>query len=67
MAGWDLDARLLQSCLDARISIGRLKSTKLDDSPEAKDKVTEHILDVDLHTGTARALLMNLAGVPRED
>ena len=67
IAGWDLDPRLLQTCLDARISIGALRSTKRDDEQVAKNGVTEHIMDIGIHTTTARNLLMELAGISDDD
>jgi hypothetical protein len=67
MAGWDLDARLLEACLDARISINRFKSIRFDGSEAEMDKATEHIFDIDIHNQTARSLLMELAGIPDED
>jgi len=63
MVGWDLDARLLQACLDARIASGRLKDVKHDDSEDSKNSATEHLLDIDYHSGVARHLLMTIAGV----
>jgi hypothetical protein len=63
MVGWDLDARLLQACLDSRISIGRLKDIKYDGSDDSKNSATEHLLDIDIHSGLARYLLMTIAGV----
>jgi hypothetical protein len=67
MAGWDLDARLLEACLDARISISRFKSIEFDGSEADIDKVTEHIFDIDIHIQNARSLLMDLAGISDED
>jgi hypothetical protein len=63
LAGWSLDPRLLEACLDARISISRLKATALDDSDKAKNDVTEHILDTEFHSSKALRLLKELAGL----
>jgi hypothetical protein len=67
MVGWDLDANLLRACLDARISISRLKKTTLDESDEAKNSITEHIIDTDLHCQDARTMLMEIAGISDDD
>jgi hypothetical protein len=66
MAGWDLDARLLRECLEARIAINRLKAVELDDSDEAKNGATEHLFDTDLHTQAAYHMLRELAGIVDE-
>lgn len=67
MAGWDLDAQLLKACLDTRISIGKLQNVVLDGSDTAKNKVTEYMLDIDLHSGAARSMLMELAGIEDDE
>jgi len=63
LAGWDLDERLLEACLRARISIQALKSVPFDDSDQSKLNITKNILDVDIRTAKARILLRELAGV----
>jgi hypothetical protein len=63
MAGWDLDARLIGACLDARKSISRLKEVNRDDSEQATTSITEHILDTDLYSQKALNRLAELAGV----
>ena len=59
--------RLLQACLDARIASGRLRDVKYDDSEDSKNSATEHLLDIDYHSGVARHLLMTIAGVSDDD
>ncbi len=66
MVGWDLDARVLEACLDSRIAIGRLKDVVFDDSDAAKDAATEHLMDADLHSQGVLHLLMTIAGVADE-
>ena len=63
MVGWDLDPRLLESCLDSRIAIGRLKDIDLDDSAKAKDLATKYIMDSDIHSQRSRNILMSIAGI----
>jgi hypothetical protein len=66
LSGWNLDADLLKYCLEARISVTRLKSLTLDDSSTTKTAVTEHLLDLNLKTSTARYILMRLAGIKEQ-
>lgn len=66
LIGWNLDYNLLEAILDARISIGKLKETILNDSDESIDYATEHLLDVDLRTQNARSLLLRLADIAEE-
>jgi len=63
LVGWDLDPRVLEASLDARLAIGRLKAVEMDDSAKSRDMVTENIIATDLYSGRARVLLMELAEV----
>jgi hypothetical protein len=63
MVGWDLDVRLLEACLDSRVSISRFKDVEYDGSDEARNAATEHLMDSDIRTQTARHLLMTIAGI----
>jgi hypothetical protein len=63
MAGWSLSPELLTYCLQARISISRLRAQALDDSLDAQTSVTEHMFDIDAHSGLARSELQQLAGI----
>src|SRR6266849_848248 len=49
LIGWDLDPRVLEASLDARLAIGRFKAVPMDDSTVSRDAITEHIMDTDIH------------------
>lgn len=63
LGGWSLDPEVLGYCLDFRRSVISLKQIELDDLPETKTEVTEHLLDSDLHSSFVRGRLMDLAGI----
>jgi hypothetical protein len=63
LVGWDLDANLLESCLNSRISIGRLKEINYNDSEDAKKDATEHIMDTQIRSNDTLDLLKTLAGI----
>lgn len=67
LVGWDLDSRLLKACLDSRIAIGRLRDVTYDDSDDAKNSATEHLMDADIRSQDARHFLMTIAGVSEDD
>lgn len=67
LAGWSLDPEILEECLHARTAIARLNAIERNGSPEAIREVTEHVLDIDIHTGHARSLLMKVGGLKDED
>jgi len=66
LTGWSLDARVLEECLNARIAISKLLAVTLDDTPEAAEAVTEHLIDTDYCSNIARFRLMKIAGIPEE-
>jgi len=66
MVSWNLSASLLKVCLDSRVSLARLKGVVLDNTPEAKTRVSEHLLDVDICSQRARGLLLEIAGMDDE-
>lgn len=63
LVGWDLDAELLEHCLDARACIAQARALPLDNTAASINQVTEHVLDADLHSQRVRDLLLKIAGV----
>ena len=63
MVGWDLDASLLESCLQSRISINSLMDLSFDDTDISKNSATEYLLDIDINSQITRRSLMIIAGI----
>ncbi|QUX95081.1 MULTISPECIES: hypothetical protein [unclassified Marinomonas] len=63
LVGWSLNASLLESSLNSRIAINKLKELDLDDSEDAKNSATEYLLDADLKGQETRHILLKLADI----
>lgn len=67
LAGWDLDTQLLESTLKARTAIRQYRKLSFDDSDDAKEKLTEALLNIDIFTDEVHTILIKLGGYKIED
>jgi hypothetical protein len=67
LAGWDLDTQLLENTLKSRTAIRGYRKISFDDSDDAKEKVTEALLDIDIFTAEVHGILIKLGGFNIED
>lgn len=63
IAGWSLNPNLLRHTLLARHGIKLYKKLDFDDTENSKLKTVEYLLDIDIHSQTAREILKRLGGV----
>lgn len=61
LVGWSLDPDLLAFALRTRNSIRLYRGIPFDDSEEAKCKITEHLLDIDIQSHLVRTRLIELS------
>ena len=65
--GWSLDTDLLQHCLDFRRAAIALLQESFDGTEETVNAVVEHMFDADIHSGFARARLLELGGISDDE